>query len=201
LTYASLHKILGIILLIPLLGWSLTGIVFLVQPGYEGAYERIALKTYPLEREFHVKRAGNWHESRMVRSVLGYHLLVNDGDTWWHLDPSTLEVKSLPASAEVERLVVDALAFNTSRYGNVVSVSADKIYTDTGVEITLDWPTLTLHQVGSDTRLINTLYKAHYLQWLGVPLANTILGALGIVLLFFLVVLGILSFIKSLQQR
>lgn len=196
---ASFHKTLGVILLIPLLGWSLTGIVFLVKPGYEGAYERIALKTYPIEREFHVKRTGSWHESRMVRSVLGYHLLVNDGDTWWHLDPSTLEVKSLPASVDVERLIADAIAFNAPRYGNVVSVSADKIYTDTGVEITLDWATLTLHQVGSDTRLINTLYKVHYLQWLGLPLANTIFGALGIFLLFSLVVLGAFSFVKGRQ--
>ena len=188
------------VLLIPLLGWSLTGIVFLLKPGYEGAYERIALKTYPLEREFHLKRTGNWHESRSVRSVLGYHLLVNDGETWWHLDPSTLAVKTLPTSQEVERLVVDSIAFNTPRYGNVASVSAGKIYTDTGVEITLDWATLTMHQVGSDTRLINTLYKIHYLQWLGLPRANTFFAALGIFLLFFLVVLGAFSYAKGRQQ-
>jgi len=39
---------------------------------------------------------------------------------------------------------------------------------------------------GRDTLLINNLYKVHYLQWLGRPFPDTILGVLGIVLLLSL---------------
>ena len=38
-----LHKIIGVVLLLPLLGWAATGAIFFIKPGYAGAYEQLAI--------------------------------------------------------------------------------------------------------------------------------------------------------------
>jgi hypothetical protein len=192
-----IHKIVGVVLVIPLLGWALTGIVFLTKPGYEGAYEQLAIKTYPLAQTFSLKPLVNWHEARLVRTVLGYHLLLAGNGRTAHLDPQSLQQVNMPSDADVKRLVEDAIGTNSQRYGEIVAVAGSKVITSTGVEITLDWPNLSLAQAGRDTRLIDGLYKIHYLQWLGRPFPDALLGVAGIVLLLSLTGLGLAVFISS----
>ncbi|MFT4519647.1 MAG: hypothetical protein ACI9JM_002044 [Halioglobus sp.] len=189
----KLHKIVGIALTIPLLAWALTGIIFLTKPGYSGAYERLPVKTYPLEQTFAPALAGQWHEAKLLRTVLGYHLLLKGPQGQLHLDPRTLQKRPTPTDAELTRLVTDAIRLNPQRYGDLSHINNGQAFTDSNVEIALDWQTLSLSQSGSDTRLINTLYKIHYLQWLGEKTANTVFGALGIFLLLCLVVLGVMN--------
>jgi hypothetical protein len=130
--------------------------------------------------------------------VLGYHLLLrHEGGAWVHVDPLTMAVRPAPADEDVKRLVDDAIDGNRERYGNLLDVVSQTVQTDTGIEISLDWSSLSLAQKGSDTKLINTLYKIHYLQWLGQPLLNKLFGALGIILLLALVVLGVMSLIRK----
>jgi len=44
----KLHKITGLILLLPFIAWSATAVFFLIRPAYEQAYERLAVREYPL---------------------------------------------------------------------------------------------------------------------------------------------------------
>lgn len=187
----KLHKVLGITLTLPILGWALTGIVFLTKPGYEGAYERLVVKTYPLEQTISFTPEGHWHQALSQRTILGNHLLLSNGKEQVHLHPATLEPYLKPSKKDIRALIEDAITVNPDRYGKVVDVTPSGLLTDTGVEITLDWPSLSLKQHGVDTEVIGTLYKIHYLQWLGAPLPNKILGGLGIILLLTLVVLGL----------
>ncbi len=186
----KLHKIIGLLLFVPLIGWSLTGMVFLVKPGYEGAYERIYPKTYPIEETFKIESGGNWHEARILRTILGYHLLVKQDGSWKHLDLKTLKEKPISSETDLFALVEDAISTNKDRYGNIASITSGKIFTDTGVEIAVDWSKLSISQAGSDTHFLNALYKVHYLQWSGLPALNVALGATGIVLLLTLVIFG-----------
>ncbi|MDE0931524.1 MAG: hypothetical protein OSA77_12600, partial [Halioglobus sp.] len=163
------HKVIGIVLAIPLVAWSLTGIVFLVKPGYDGAYQLLSVKTYPLEHAFKIGPSRDWHEARLLRTVLGYHLLTGEKGNSIHLDPVNMQQKVVPSDADIRRLVEDAIGVNSERYGKLINISGNKVKTSTGVEITLDWRNLSLAQSGSDTVLINNLYKVHYLQWLGRP--------------------------------
>jgi hypothetical protein len=194
-----IHKIVGVVLAIPLLGWALTGVVFLTKPGYEGAYEQLAIRTYPLEQAFSLTPAANWHEARLLRTVLGYHLLLGVNGSRTHLDPQSLETRGLPSDADIQRLVADAIGTNAQRYGTIVAVNGGRVMTSTGVQITLDWMNLSLAQAGRDTRLLNGLYKIHYLQWLGRPIPDALLGVAGIVLLLLLTGLGLAVF--SLSRR
>jgi hypothetical protein len=194
-----IHKIVGVVLAIPLLGWALTGIVFLTKPGYAGAYEQLAVKTYPLQQTFSLPPLVNWHDARLVRTVLGYHLLLAGNGRRAHLDPQSLETRGLPSDADIKRLVYDAIGTNSQRYGAIVAVDGSRVMTSTGVEITLDWMNLSLAQAGRDTRLLDGLYKIHYLQWLGRPFPDALLGVTGIVLLLLLTGLGLAVF--SLSRR
>jgi len=195
-----IHKFIGILLAIPLLGWSLTGIVFLTKPGYEGAFEQLAIKTYPLEESFDLGPVEGWHEARLVKTLLGYHLLLGTGDRSAHLNPSSLEPLKIPSDTDLKRLIEDAISVNADRYGVIVNLSGNTAITSTGVEVTLNWPDLSLVQSGSDTRLINNLYRIHYLQWSGRPLPDTVFGVAGIILLLVLTVLGLAGFFWSRRE-
>ena len=58
-------------MVIPFLGWALTGLVFFIKPGYTEAFEILSIKTYGNQEPFLVPANSNWLEVRMLKSVLG----------------------------------------------------------------------------------------------------------------------------------
>ena len=188
----QLHKVIGLMLVLPFLGWIITGVVFLTKPGYAGAYERIQPKYYPLEAALNIAPQPNWQVVTVKRTTLGAHLLVQVDGLWQQLDIATLEPALKPGTAELKRLVQDAASQNPERYGDVVDVSDNVFTTSTGVELTLDWPSLSIRQRGRDTRLIGALYKIHYLQWSGFKWFDLALGVIGLLSLLAVVVCGVL---------
>lgn len=187
----KLHRLIGIAVAAPILLWALTGIVFLIKPGYEGAYEQLSPRHYEMQDTISLLPARGWSEIKMFRTVLGDHLIVRDRGVWRHLDPGTLQKRPFPTEHELKALISDAIGSDSERYGSIVNVQSERVTTDTGVDITLDWSRVALTQRGSDTRMIDTLYKIHYLQWVGDPSANKALGVLGILLLIVLFFSGL----------
>jgi PepSY-associated TM region len=187
----TLHRILGLTLLIPLLAWAVTGFVFFLKPGYAGAYEMLSPKTYPLNAAPAVTPDPQWLEYRYVRTVLGDHLLARTAQGWQHLDPATLQAKPKPNEDEINRLVADAIAVNPQRYGQVESVTPTEIKTDTGITIAFNWQRLSLQQKGADTDRIDRLYKIHYLQWTGISAIDKALGFIGLSCVLLLTLLGV----------
>jgi hypothetical protein len=186
----ALHRVIGLVMLLPLIGWALTGAVFFLKPGYGDAYELLQVRTYPLEPKFELQGDSSWLEVRLVKTILGEHLLARTSNGWLHLDPRSLEPKPEPSTDEVRALVTDAVSANPARYGRISGVDGSTITTETGVRIQLDWARLTLGQRGKDTDRIDLLYKIHYLQWTGVNSLDKVLGALGIILVLVLSALG-----------
>jgi len=193
----KLHKIIGLILVLPMLGWTLTGLVFFIKPGYQSAYQQLAVKAYPLNQPVNVAPKADWQELKVVRSILGEHLLIKTTDKTLHLNPITLQEKAKPSEQALKSLLHDAFTQDSERYGNIVSVDELSVKTSTGVELTLDWNTLRLSQTGQDTKLINQLYKIHYLQWTGHKGVDQVLGIFGLILLILLTVLGVRVYIKQ----
>lgn len=192
----KIHRFIGLILVLPMIGWTITGVIFFIKPGYQQAYEQLALKTYPIERPFAVNPINKWEEVKLIRTILGYHLLVKSDGKIEHLDPVSLQAKSLPTELQYKMLIDDALASNKARYGEIASVDGTNAKTSTGVDIKLDWTSLRLSQNGNDTKLINLLYKIHYLQWSPFKGFNQFLGILGLVLLMTLITFGVKLYIK-----
>jgi len=196
MTARRLHRVIGIVLLLPLIGWALTGAVFFLKPGYAGAYDLLQVKTYPLEPSIAIQADPSWLEARLVKTVLGEHLLARTSTGWSNLNPRTLEPSSQPSTDQIKDLINDAVSGN-ARYGTVASVDGSSISTDTGVRIDLDWNRLSLTQRGKDTDRLDSLYKIHYLQWTGLKNVDKVLGAIGILLVLGLSLLGTLIFFKG----
>jgi len=184
-------------MLVPMIAWALTGLVFFIKPGYDGAYEALELKTYPLENRFSIQSNKNWQEIRLIRSILGYHLLVKSDDVFFHLDPTSLELKPVPDKSNLMKLFEDTVSQNRQRYGSVEEISGTTALTTTGVTVVLDWQALKFDQHGVDREIIGLLYKVHYLQWTPWPFFNQVLVILGLLLLVTLTLLGVKLFIQN----
>lgn len=177
-------------MLLPLTAWALTGAVFYLKPGYVDAYETLQVKSYSLEPRIALPTDQAWLEVRVLKTILGEHLLARTAQGWQHLDPSSLLPKPHPSNDDIRALIADAILSNPGRYGRIVSVEGNDITTDTGVHISLDWNKLSLFQRGKDTDRIDLLYKIHYLQWTGIKPLDKVLGMLGILLVLALSALG-----------
>src|SRR5262245_45672100 len=164
----KLHRIIGIILLIPMVCWALTGLVFFFRPGYAGAYEVLTPKLYPINNQLQISEEKNWLEVRYLRTILGDHLLVRTESGWTSLNLNDKQPRSVPGEEETRKLVQDAFTVNPERYGQIVSVHGDTVNTSTGIVVTVDWNRMSLQQTGRDTNHIDSLYRIHYLQWTGV---------------------------------
>lgn len=190
------HRIVGLVMLLPLIGWAVTGAIFFIKPGYAGAYELIAVKTYPLDRPVTVTPQSGWTEVRYVKTALGEHVLARSAQGWLHLDPVSLAPRPAPADEQVRTLMQDAFTMNPTRYGRVTAVDGLRATTDTGVRVTLDWKRLTLSQRGPDTDRIDWYYKIHYLQWTGHEATDRVIGGIGLVLVVTLSLLGAWIFLR-----
>lgn len=195
----KIHKIIGLILILPMLGWTLTGIIFFIKPGYNGAYEQLAFKTYPLEKSFSIPASKTWKEVRLIKSILGYHLLVKSEGKTEHLDPVSLLPKAMPSELQYKYLLQDSLSGNKERYGEVLDINGDIASTSNDIEIKLNWNNFTLYQKGQDTKLINLLYKIHYLQWTPFKAFNQLVGIVGLLLLITLTFFGIKLYVSNRQ--
>ena len=196
-----LHKLIGILLILPFIGWIGTGAVFLLKPGYESAYSTLAVKKYEITAAHKIAPNPAWREYRMMRTILGDHLLVRRGKTWVHFNPVTYLPVDRPDDVQVKLLLQDAANQFPSRYGKIVQWADGLYITSTGVELSLDWDTLTIQQKGRDTRLINLLYRIHYLQWFGEEQDSRAFGIAGLGLLALLLICGLVLLFLPAQKQ
>ena len=192
----SLHRLIGLLMLLPFIGWAITGAIFFIKPGYVGAYEPLQVKTYPLASDKAIQTNAAWLEVRYLKTILGEHLLVRTEDGWQHLDPQTRQPKPAPNEEATRTLLNEAFATNPARYGQIISVNGNTITTDTGVQVKLNWERMVLSQRGKDTDRIDFFYRIHYLQWTGIASIDKILGGLGITFVVLLSLLGVILFFR-----
>ena len=189
------HRLLSGILLLPFIAWSLTGIFFLVRPAYEQAYSVLSPKTYAAG-EINISAEPQWQEMRLLRTILGQHLLVKQEGRWQQLDPDSLEVRAAPTEADLANFVEDAISQDTQRYGELLPGESYPFQSSTGVTITVNWDSLSLSQQGADTRWIDRIYSIHYLQWTGIALVDTVLGVGGLFLLLLMTITGSMMLLR-----
>ncbi len=188
---ASWHRLAGLVLVVPLLVWIVTGLVFLIKPGYGDAYAQLEVKTYPmvLERKT-IEIPDETLEMRAIRTIVGDHLLVRDDQGWQQWDPE--KGVTIKFNEDEARLIVeDSISVDTQRYGQVTSQLGTEFETSTGVSLRFDGNRLSLYQRGKDTDLIDGLYRLHYLQWTGIAWIDRLLAVGCLTILLVLIVLGI----------
>jgi hypothetical protein len=191
MTKRQLHRLTGIILLLPFVAWASTAVFFLVRPAYEQAYEQLLVNQLPITDIIMMVPDENWQEMRFFRTVLGDHLIVRENGGWQHLDGYTLDPWPQPGADDLRVLLQDAFTANPSRYGRVLSIENNTAKTDTGVDISINWDSLSFIQTGRDTRWINKVYDIHYLRWTGYRPFDQVFGLFGLFLLMYMTFSGV----------
>ncbi len=184
-------------MLLPLLTWAATGIIFLTKPGYEGAYERLSIQTLPINENIVFTPKSNWQEVKLLRTSLGLHLLAKTKSGFKQYDIETMEAAEAPTSGQIQQLIQEAVTSNSERYGSIQNLEGLTATTNTNIKITLNWDTMTLKQYGQDRQLIETLYKIHYLQWTPWDNFNEVFGVLGLAFLVTLTVIGLTLYLSK----
>lgn len=192
-----LHKTIGLILLLPFFGWTVTGLIFYLKPGYADAYDLLVPRTYPLDTAVVLPSVSGWHEVRYLKTILGLHMLVRTDSGWQQVHPQTLRRRTVASEEQLRQLVADAFTANAQRYGHIARIAGDTVWTDTRVEVILDWNSLSFQQRGKDTDRIDLFYKIHYLQWTGVRTLDRVVGLAGVLLVIALAVLGVRIALKG----
>jgi hypothetical protein len=201
MTARRLHRLAGLVLLLPMLGWATTGAIFFLKPGYDEAYSPLAVKTHPIGAPLTVNAPADWLEVRYLRTALGPHLLARTTTGWRQLDPVTLAPRPAPGEADVRTLLTEAIADNPSRYGAITAIDGSTATTATGARLSLDWNRLSLSQRGLDTDRIDWFYKVHYLQWTGIAVVDGVLGLTGLALIVVLSLLGARLLLRPMAVR
>ena len=178
-------------MVLPFIAWAVTGVYFFIKPGYKAAYESLPIKTYAITDTIKLKGNQDWLETRIIKSILGTHLLVKTDKGWHHRDLKTLNIIETPTKQQIEILLNDAITHNQQRYGNILTIDGLNIITDTDIRISLNWNNMSLYQQGRDTDFINNMYKIHYLQWTGIESIDKFLGIIGLILVLLLAFLGL----------
>lgn len=168
----------------------MTGLVFLIKPGYSDAYGLIEVPTTSFDQSVDFTPPASSKEVRLLRTVAGIHILVRNEVGWQQWDEDCDCAR--PEDDEIARaLVASAISVNPERYGSIEQQTGMQFGTTTGVRLSLDWGSLRLRQRGSDTDLIDALYRLHYVQWTGVSFLDRAIVLLALSLLLFLVFVGL----------
>ncbi|MCB1049016.1 MAG: PepSY domain-containing protein [Acidobacteria bacterium] len=190
----KIHRMIGLFMTVPFFAWALTGFVFFIRPGYGPAYASLPIKKYPMAPTA-FEGSQEVLAIQTFRTILGIHHLVETsaGAEHW-LDGNRIDT---PDESLLRLLLEDAISADPARYGQLESLTDESAQTTTGVNLTWNWSQMRLYQSGKDTRLIDMLYKIHYLQWTGLKWVDRILGVVGLLCVLALAIAGLLLWRRS----
>lgn len=207
-----LHRLLGVALVAPFLAWTATGLLFLVKPGWRGAYESLdAFRDEAFDpmglAPFSIVSAKPGEPGAAVRvemgtTGLGLVYRVHGSDGTRLVDARTGSVISPLDRDAATKVAVDATsrARAVERYGAVRESREDgdtiEVAFEGGAVVRVGRSDLSLAQSGADTSRIDLLYRLHYLQWTGVAAIDRPLALAAIGGTWILAALGLRLFRK-----
>ncbi len=201
--WRRIHRWLAIVLVIPLVVWSVTGLLFHLKPGWSRAYDQLDPEKPgpPLHLDKLVVPAGTTH-LEVFATAIGPLARVTTaaGEALYDLDTGARR-SPLPIDA-AKALAVDAIARSPHRatYGEITQVTS----TETSVKLVLaEGPIVEIgrhdarvSQRGPDTDRIAWLYRIHYLQWTGVKPLDKVLALVGLLLIWLVLIPGVVLFVR-----
>lgn len=198
-----LHRLLGLLLLLPLVAWTVTGLAFHLKPGWAGAYEQLhGFDEDPLDPSALLPPAGLPIAGVATAWELGstavgpvYRVSRKDGPLLVHAATGTI-------LSPLDRAAVEAIARQTSsraaapeRYGDVKEVLLSEhegmVRFAGGAEVRVGRYDLSVAQRGPDTAWIDRLYELHYLRWSRIEAIDRVLAPLAIAAVWLLAFSGV----------
>ena len=200
--WRRVHRWLAIVLVIPLVIWSITGLLFHLKPGWSRAYDQLDPER---PAEVHLDKLvlpdGVTHVE-VFSTAIGplARVTTPKGDELY--DAATGTKRSPLAIDAAQALAVDAIGRShfASAYGTTTRVTS----TETKVTLELaDGPVVEvgrndgrLSQRGPDTDRIDWLYRIHYLQLTGNKTLDEVLALAGLLLIWLVLIPGVVLFVR-----
>lgn len=197
-----LHRLLGLLLLLPLVAWTVTGLAFHLKPGWAGAYEQLhGFEDGPLDpsallppADLPVAGEGAAWELGLTAVGPVYRVSREAGPLLVHAATGTILSPLDRAAVEAIARRASSRAAASARYGDVREV----LLTDRegvvrfagGAEVRVGRYDLSVAQRGPDTAWIDRLYELHYLQWSGIEAIDRALAPIAIVAVWLLAFTG-----------
>lgn len=210
MSWARAHRWLAIALVVPLVVWSVTGLLFHLKPGWARAYDLLS-----------AERGGPLHPGRLVApsvvgdevtslelvdTVLGplYRVAAAGGAALY--DARTGARRSPLPLADAKALALDAVARSPhgAAYGELVTAEtrgdAAVMTFSGGATVEVGLADARMSQRGGDTDRIDWLYRIHYLQWTGNRAVDRVLALAGLALIWAVVIPGLVLFVRRLRR-
>jgi hypothetical protein len=196
---------------LPFALWATTGLLFHLKPGWDRAYERLSIESQEPTLDAAVlidvmSILGNGAPATRVElfgSVLGPLYRISRAGGTSLVDGQNGSLISPLSRAEGLRLVDNAVARSPHRdaYGERIAVKFEskqlRVRFKGGRTVSLNRNSGELAQKGSDTDVIDWLYRIHYMQWTGQVWADRILSTTSIVGVWLVTMLGVVLLARS----
>jgi len=217
--WRRVHRWLAIVLVIPLIVWSITGLLFHWKPGWSRAFDMLDAErpgqvhldklasAPPCQRS---ERFGLLAEALGDASFTHVELFATaigplarvataKGDELYDAESGT---KRSPLPVDAARaLAVDAVG----RSPHAIDYGALGRVTSTDTTVTLEYDGATvgvgrndarISQRGRDTDRIDWLYRMHYLQWTGNGTLDKLIALAGLLLIWLVLIPGVVLFVR-----
>jgi uncharacterized iron-regulated membrane protein len=213
-SWAAVHRWLAIALVALLVVWSVTGVLFHLKPGWDRAYDQLAV-----ERPGPLKLAAIVPSSSIEAALEGaaiarvtlfdsqigplYRVSTAAGTEL--VDATTGKKRSPLTVPEAESLIADAVSRSPHRaaYGSPTATHTDERTVKVDFKdatVTLGRSDARISQHAESTGRIDWLYRIHYLQWTGNKTIDRAFAVLGLALIWAVMIPGILLFVRRFRR-
>jgi uncharacterized iron-regulated membrane protein len=210
MSWAKAHRWLAIVLVVLLVVWSVTGLLFHLKPGWSRAYDMLsAERGGPLRPGTLVAPAVVGDEVtslQLIDTALGPLYRVTSAAGPALFDAKTGARRSPLPIADAKILALDAIgrSAHAPAYGEIetadVRGETAVIELSGGATVEVGLRTARISQHGGDTERIDWLYRIHYLQWTGNKSIDKILAIGGLALIWAVVIPGLVLFVRRLRR-
>jgi hypothetical protein len=210
MSWAKVHRWLAIFLVVLLVVWSVTGLLFHLKPGWARAYDMLsAERRGPLRPGSLVAPSVVGDEVTslaLIDTALGplYRVTSAAGPALY--DAKTGARRSPLSLADAKLLAADAISrsAHASDYGEIATaeVRGDTAVLELsgGATVEVGLSDARMSQRGGDTDRIDWLYRIHYLQWTGNQAVDKVLAIGGLALIWAVVIPGLVLFVRRLRR-
>jgi uncharacterized iron-regulated membrane protein len=202
-TWSRVHRYLALLLVVPLIVWSVTGLLFHLKPGWSRAYDMLDAEQ-PLETANVTPVAtvvATFPEGVQHLELFGtaigpmYRITTKNGTAL--VDATTGTRRSPLTESDAKALVLDAVSHSREKagYGELAATEAKddvvRFRFSGGVIVDIDRNDARISQHGSDTERIDWLYRIHYLKWSGKKTLDRVLALVGLALIWAVLIPGL----------
>jgi uncharacterized iron-regulated membrane protein len=211
MSWSRVHRWLAIVLVVPLVVWSVTGLLFHLKPGWSRAYDMLDVE-HPLTTTavapistIAATFPSKISKIELIDTAIGPLYRVSGASGIELVDAVGATRRSPLTADDAQKLAVDAVSRSAERgaYGVVTGTEVTERvvrvkFSNAVVEVGRS--SARLSQRGADTDRIDWLYRIHYLQWTGNKTVDRVLAGFGLALIWLVMLPGLVLFVQRARR-